>query len=489
MSAAYPYNEEDLFKDTTMTFGEHLAELRQCLIRALVGLVLVFILVLAVNLPSQIIRFVNRPLEGVLVDYYQRRAVQWVGDQLAELRKLGFSLGAEPTLYDAVRQDRLVPQLRFVSLEHLQQAVAQIYPERFSQQPPLLSARDLLDAQRLCRTLVDEHTQGPEATKHLWNLLPSEARRLVQQVAQSSTPPEPKQLAQLAQHLAELIRRPEPLLSRKHYEEFLGIRLQLVALTAEEQLRQARAQRFQELEPLLESLPKEQQNRLLLAALFPDMIAAGPRRANMVPVVLWVPLEQDPRVSIKSLGPYETFMIWLKAAVVAALVIASPWVFYQLWIFVAAGLYPHEKRYVYIFLPISLGLFLGGVALCFFYVLPIVLEFLFVFNRWAGVDPDMRLSDWFGFALLLPVAFGASFQLPLVMLFLERIGIFTIESYLSQWRMAVLVIFVLSMLLTPADPGSMLLMAIPLTGLYFGGILMCRWMPRTRNPYGEVPED
>jgi sec-independent protein translocase protein TatC len=75
------------------------------------------------------------------------------------------------------------------------------------------------------------------------------------------------------------------------------------------------------------------------------------------------------------------------------------------------------------------------------------------------------------------LGFGISFQLPLVMLFLERIGVFSIENYVSKWRLAVVVICTLSMFLTPADPGSMILMAVPLVFLYFGGILLCRYMP------------
>ena len=76
-------------------------------------------------------------------------------------------------------------------------------------------------------------------------------------------------------------------------------------------------------------------------------------------------------------------------------------------------------------------------------------------------------------------------QLPLVMLFLNRINVFTIEVYLSKWRIAVMVIFGLSMLLTPADPISMIMLAIPLTILYFFGIGLCHWLPGRRNPFGE----
>ena len=76
------------------------------------------------------------------------------------------------------------------------------------------------------------------------------------------------------------------------------------------------------------------------------------------------------------------------------------------------------------------------------------------------------------------MGFGISFQLPLVMLFLERIGIFSVQVYLEKWRISILVIFILSAVLTPADPYSLLLMAVPLCFLYFGGILLCHWLPK-----------
>ena len=72
--------------------------------------------------------------------------------------------------------------------------------------------------------------------------------------------------------------------------------------------------------------------------------------------------------------------------------------------------------------------------------------------------------------------------------FLERIGIFTVKSYLTKWRVAILVIFVLAMLLTPADPISMLMMAVPLTILYFGGVALCHWMPKSRSPF-QLPDE
>ena len=112
---------------------------------------------------------------------------------------------------------------------------------------------------------------------------------------------------------------------------------------------------------------------------------------------------------------------------------------------------------------------------------PIVLNFLFDFNARLGIDPDPRISEWLSFAIFLPLGFGLSFQLPLVMLFLDRIGVLSVGTYLAKWRMAVLVIFIISMVLTPADPLSMLAMAGPLVALYFLGIALCHYFPARKG--------
>ena len=188
---------------------------------------------------------------------------------------------------------------------------------------------------------------------------------------------------------------------------------------------------------------------------------------------------------MKGLNAQEAFVIWLKAAFFTGIVLASPVIFYFIWEFVAAGLYPNEKHYVHIFLPFSILLFLAGASLAFFFVFEPVLNFFFSFNRSLAIDPDPRISEWMSFVLMMPLAFGVSFQLPLVMLFLNRIGVVPLNMFIEKWRIAILIIFVVSMVLTPADPVSMLLMAVPLCVLYFGGILMCKYMPRSRNPFDE----
>lgn len=204
-----------------------------------------------------------------------------------------------------------------------------------------------------------------------------------------------------------------------------------------------------------------------------------------VPFVLWRSLDGDASVRPIGTGVPDAFSVYVKASFVVGALISSPFVFYFLWSFVAAGLYPHEKRYVNVFLPFSIGLFLSGALVAFFVVFRFVLAFLFDFYDWLEIDPTPRIDQWLSFAILLPLGFGIAFQLPLVMLFLERIGVFSAKVYLDYWRYAVLVIFILSMILTPADPQSMLIMAGTLTPLYFGGVLLCRWMPRLGGSFSE----
>jgi sec-independent protein translocase protein TatC len=184
--------------------------------------------------------------------------------------------------------------------------------------------------------------------------------------------------------------------------------------------------------------------------------------------------------SLISLGPLETITIYFMVCLVTGLVLVSPWVFYQGWAFVAAGLYRHERHYVKKYLPISLGLFLTGVFLCFGLVLPITLRFLLEFNVWLGVAPTLRLSEWMSFATILPLVFGIAFQTPLVMLFLERIGIFTVDDFRAKRKISILIITIAAAILTPGqDPFSMTLLAIPMILLYEMGIFLIGMRKKT----------
>jgi sec-independent protein translocase protein TatC len=178
------------------------------------------------------------------------------------------------------------------------------------------------------------------------------------------------------------------------------------------------------------------------------------------------------------LSVQEGMVVWFKVSIICGLVMGSPMILYQFWAFIGAGLYPHEKRYVYIFFWPSLSLFVGGVLLCQFVVLPGAVKALLAFNDFLGFDPDIRLREWLSLALILPLVFGLSFQTPVVMVFLNRIGLFTAADYLSKWRYACFILAVLAAVLTPTpDIITMMYMFVPMFGLYLGGIAFCHFLP------------
>ena len=181
---------------------------------------------------------------------------------------------------------------------------------------------------------------------------------------------------------------------------------------------------------------------------------------------------------LTTLSAQEGMVVYIKVSLLCGVVIASPWIFYQIWAFISAGLYPHERAYVYRFLTPSIGLFLTGVLMCQFLVLPGAVRALLGFNMWIDMDPEIRLNEWLSFAILLPLVFGVAFQTPLVMFILNRLGMFGWEDYWARWRYAVLVLAFLSALLTPTpDAVTMLYLFVPMFGLYMLGVAICKFFP------------
>ncbi len=205
-------------------------------------------------------------------------------------------------------------------------------------------------------------------------------------------------------------------------------------------------------------------------------------------IILWEKVADDSRSRTRALSVQESFIIFLKTALFLGVVLGSPGVFYYFWRFVGAGLYPSEKKYVYRFLPLSVSLFLSGFALAFFVVFQFMLQFLFRFNAGMDIEPDTRISEWLNFALLIPVAFGIAFQLPLAMFVMERLRIFSIQTYLEKWRISIFSVACLAMLITPPDPWSMLFMLSCLILLYFGGILLCYIFPRPKSEFDDLED-
>jgi len=350
-------DEDDLFQHTSMTFGEHLEELRSSLFKAVLALGIGF--GIGLYFAPTVVQWIQSPLEKSLRQYYSQEAIEYVNSRLPE------SMRHNPSVEKMVLEEGLIPQELFVMPGQVLSELKTNYPKQFAD-----------------------------------NELSSPAKA-------TAATPDPDQPTD------------KPVISK----------------------------------------------------------------SDLIPLVIWRPLSDDERTKLVALEVQEGFMIWIKAALLFGAIISSPFVFYFLWTFVAAGLYPHEKKYIHTFLPVSLALFICGAALAFTFVFPPVLQFFFAINKSMGQSLEPRATDWMSFVLLLPLGFGVSFQLPLVMLFLDRIHVFNVQIYLAKWRIAVLVMAVAAMILSPGgDPNSMLMMLVPLIGLYFAGIALCKWLPSNRSP-------
>lgn len=181
-----------------------------------------------------------------------------------------------------------------------------------------------------------------------------------------------------------------------------------------------------------------------------------------------------------TLTAQEGFFVWFKVCLMCGLVLGSPWIFWQIWMFVAAGLYENEKKLVHVYLPVSLTLFLGGVFLCQIFVIPKALEALLWFNEWLGFKPDMRLNEWLSFAIYMPLVFGVSFQTPLVMLLLNRLGVMDIEMFRGKRKMAWFAMAIFAAMITPStDALSMLFLWVPMSLLFELGIVMIALSPKS----------
>ncbi len=164
------------------------------------------------------------------------------------------------------------------------------------------------------------------------------------------------------------------------------------------------------------------------------------------------------------------FFTPLKLALVAAMVLSAPWALYQLWAFVAPGLYQREKRLARPLLAAAVLLFYSGCAFAYFLVLPTVFGFLAKTTP-AGVAMMTDITHYLDFVLVIFLAFGLSFELPVALVVTVALGVVT-PSQLREWRgYAVVVIFIIAAILTPPDILSQLLLALPMMALYELGIL------------------
>jgi sec-independent protein translocase protein TatC len=173
-------------------------------------------------------------------------------------------------------------------------------------------------------------------------------------------------------------------------------------------------------------------------------------------------------VKLVSIAPLEKFMVIFKASFAAGILLAAPVILYQLWAFILPALREMEKRYLIPLFFIALLFFSIGAIFAFLVVAPVAIPVLAGFL--PSIENQWRLESYFSFIIKMMLAFGAAFELPIVMGFIARIGIFDAASFRSKRRIAVVLIFIASAALTPQDPFTMLLMAVPLLGLYELGI-------------------
>lgn len=169
----------------------------------------------------------------------------------------------------------------------------------------------------------------------------------------------------------------------------------------------------------------------------------------------------------------EAFMVQMKVAGLVGLFLASPILFWQVWRFVAPGLYDTEKKYVFPLVFSSTFLFLLGAAFAYFGVFTFGFP-LFLEMNGENVTAVLSIDSYLSFATTLLVAFGASFQLPIVVFFLARVGVLNHVDMIRGFRYGVIVIAFIAAVLTPPDVLSMSLMGVPLLALYGVGILVAR---------------
>ena len=177
--------------------------------------------------------------------------------------------------------------------------------------------------------------------------------------------------------------------------------------------------------------------------------------------------------SLQVLSYQEGFYAYIKLCLMTAVFLAYPVILYQIWKFVEAGLYKKERRYVRIFAPISFIAFILGVLFGYFFLIPFGLQFL-IKVLGGGIQPIITMSQYISLVTMLTLALGVVFQLPLVMLFVSRIGMLKAEDFI-KWRMyAILIIFILAAVITPPDPFTQVMTALPMIILYEIGILTIR---------------
>jgi sec-independent protein translocase protein TatC len=196
----------------------------------------------------------------------------------------------------------------------------------------------------------------------------------------------------------------------------------------------------------------------------------------------FVPADKLQNTKLVFLAPAEAFWMNMKVAFMAALILSLPVIFHQLWKFVSPGLHQNEKKYVIPFILTATLLFLFGAAFCFLLVLPFALGFLLTYKVGDFLTPMLSVGQYMDFCLKFIFAFGAIFELPIVIIFLAKLGIVTPEGLKRQRRWAIVLAFVAGAVLTPTpDAFNQTLMAVPIILLYELGIILAQLLTKRKK--------
>ena len=188
-------------------------------------------------------------------------------------------------------------------------------------------------------------------------------------------------------------------------------------------------------------------------------------------------------------GVPEPFFVYLKVSLVAGIFFSAPVILYEIWAFVAPGLYSREKKYVVPFVFFSSILFLLGTLFGYYVVCPYGFKFLLGFASY-NIQPMLAIKEYFSFSTKLLLAFGFVFELPLFIVFLSKVGIVSPKTLSRQRKYAVLLIFAVAAILTPPDVATQIMMAGPLIVLFEVGIIMARIFGKKEEiPEGEKAEE
>lgn len=191
---------------------------------------------------------------------------------------------------------------------------------------------------------------------------------------------------------------------------------------------------------------------------------------------------------LQAIAPAEIFFTYVKCALLSGFVLTLPVTFWQLWAFVAPGLYDNERRAIIPFVVCSTALFAGGAIFGYSMVFPIVFQF---FNSWDNewVVSAWTMSEVFSLTTRLFLAFGIAFELPLFVFFLSITGIVSAKQLLRGTPYAVVVMFVLGALLTPPDVVSQVLLAVPMIVLYLTGVAVAWFFDPARRAAREAAKN